>query len=193
MYSNGIHNIVIACTCCSTADPVYDVPEDIELKEKGSTLRSDPQNNDTTSHRHVYKEEVDIRYEKPVLASRGIATNKKQREKKPMMPIATPPIIQSGQQSSEKIYQPLIPPKTYKEQQEVSAYQDLAFEIRDAGTDVANNSEGQYEPIKKNDEDDQYEPLSFGGGGASQEEGAYQPLSFQREDDNTYETTTTRT
>ncbi len=61
------------------------------------------------------------------------------------------------------------------------------------GTDVANNSEGQYEPIKKNDEDDQYEPLSFGGGGASQEEGAYQPLSFQREDDNTYETTTTRT
>ncbi len=120
--------------------------------------------------------------------------NKKQREKKPMMPIATPPITQPGQQSSEKIYQPLIPPKTYKEQ-EVSAYQDLAFETRDAGTDVANNSEGQYEPIRKNDEDNQYEPLSFGGGGASQE-GAYQPLSFQGEDDNTYETiqtTTTRT
>ncbi len=191
----SMHNIVIACTHCSTADPVYDVPEDIELKEKGSTLRSGPQNNDT-SHRHVYKEEVEIRYEKPVLASSGgTATNKKQKEEKPMMLIASPSITQPGQQSSEKIYQPLIPPKTYKEQ-EVSAYQDLAFETRDAGTDVANNSEGQYEPIRKNDEDDQYEPLSFGGGGASQEEGAYQPLSFQREDDNTYETiqtTTTRT
>ncbi|XP_064392916.1 phosphatidylinositol phosphatase PTPRQ-like isoform X3 [Halichondria panicea] len=200
----------ISCCCCykrrtskqvtlqgqqSTADPVYDVPEDIELKEKGSsTLRSGRQNNDT-SRRHVYKEEVELRYEKPVLASSGgTATNKKQREKKPMMLIASPSITQPGQQSSEKIYQPLIPPKTYKEQ-EVSAYQDLAFETRDAGTDMANNSEGQYEPIKKNDEDDQYEPLSFGGGGASQE-GAYQPLSFQREDDNTYETiqtTTTRT
>ncbi len=110
------------------------------------------------------------------------------------MPIATPPITQPSQQSSEKIYQPLIPPKTYKEQ-EVSAYQDLAFATRDAGTNVANNSEGQYEPIRKNDEDNQYEPLSFGGGGASQE-GAYQPLSFQGEDDNTYETiqtTSTRT
>ncbi len=170
---------MIAClnvlAACSTADPVYDVPEDIELKEKGSTLKSGPQSNNT-SHRHVqYKEEVDIRYE-----------NKKQREKKPMMPIATPPITQPGQQSSEKIYQPLIPPKTYKEQ-EVSAYQDLAFETRDAGTDVANNSGGQYEPIRKNDEDNQYEPLSFGGGGASQE-GAYQPLSFQTKDANTYET-----
>ena len=181
------------CTHCSTADPVYDVPEDIELKEKGSsTLKSAPQNNDT-SHRHVYKEEVEIRYEKPVLASSGgTATNKKQREKKPMMLIATPPITQPGQQSSEKIYQPLIPPKTYKEQ-EVSAYQDLAFETRDAGTDVANNSEGQYEPIRKNDEEDQYEFLPFGGDGASQEEGAYQPLSFQREDDNTYETIQTIT
>ncbi|XP_064392934.1 uncharacterized protein LOC135340513 [Halichondria panicea] len=200
----------ITCCCCcykrrtskqvtlqgqqSTADPVYDVPEDIELKEKGSTLKSGPQNNDT-SHRHVqYKEEVNVRYEKPVLASSGgIAMNKKQREKKPMMLIATPPITQPGQQSGEKIYQPLIPPKTYKEQ-EVSAYQDLAFETRDVGTDMANNSEGQYEPIRKNDKDNQYEPLSFGGGGTSQE-GAYQPLSFQTEDDNTYETiqTTIRT
>ncbi|XP_064392927.1 uncharacterized protein LOC135340507 isoform X2 [Halichondria panicea] len=177
----------ITCCCCykrrtskqvtlqgqqSTVDPVYDVPEDIELKEKGS-----PQSNNT-SHRHVqYKEEVDIRYEN--------SANKKQREKKPMMPIATPPITQPGQQNSEKIYQPLIPPKTYKKQ-EVSAYQDLAFATRDAGTDVANNSEGQYEPIRNNDEDNQYELLSFGGGGTSQE-GAYQ-LSFQREDDNTYET-----
>ncbi len=173
------------CTHCSTADPVYEVPEDIELQEKDSTLKSGPQNNDTTSHRHVqYKVEVEIRYKKPVLASSGgSATNKKQK------PIASPPI----KQSSEKIYQPLIPPKTYKEQ-EVSAYQDLAFETRDAGTDVANNSEGQYEPIRKNDEDNQYEPLSFGGGGTSQE-GAYQPLSFQTEDDNTYETiqTTIRT
>ncbi len=169
---------------------MYEIPGDIELKEKGSTLRSDPQSNDT-SRRHVYKEEVDIRYEKPVLASRGIAMNKKQREKKPMMLIATPPITQPSQQSSEKIYQPLIPPKTYKEQ-EVSAYQDLAFATKDAGTDVANNSEGQYEPIRKKDEDNQYEPLPFGGGGASQE-GVYQPLSFQREDDNTYETITTRT
>ncbi len=176
---------------------MYEVPADIiELKEKGSTLRSDPQSNNT-SHRHVYKEEVDIQYERPVLASSGgTAANKKQREKKPMMPIATPPITQPGQQSSEKIYQPLIPPKTYKEQ-EVSAYQNLAFETRDAGTDMANHSEGQYEPIRKNNEDNQYEPLSFGGGGGSQEEGVYQPLSFQREDDNTYEniqtTTTTRT
>ncbi len=43
-----------------------------------------------------------------------------------------------------------------------------------------NDEDNQYEPIKKNDEDNQYEPLEFGGGGASQE-GAYQPLSFQRD------------
>ncbi len=108
-----MHNIVIACTRCSTADPVYDVPEDIELKEKGSTLRSGPQSNDT-SRRHVYKEEVEIRYEKPVLASSGgTATNKKQKEEKPMMLIATPPSLHR-QQSSEKIYQPLILPRPTK-------------------------------------------------------------------------------
>ncbi len=169
-------------------------------------MKSGAQSNDT-SHRHVYKEDVEIRYEKPVLAlSGGTAMNTKPKKKKPMMPIAIdnhnqPP----SKQSSEKIYQPLIPSKTCIEQ-EVSAYQDLAFETKDAGTDMADNSEGQYEPIrkndednqyepiKKNDEDNQYEPLEFGGGGASQE-GAYQPLSFQREDTNTYETiqTTTRT
>ncbi len=162
---------------------MYEVPEDIELKEKDSTLKCGAQSNDT-SHRHMYKIEVEIRYEKPVLASSGgTATNNEQKENKPMMPIAmdnhTQPL---SQQSSEKIYQPLIPPKTYKEQ-EVSAYQDLAFETRGTGTDVADNSEGQYVLIRKNDE---YEPLEFGGGGASQE-GAYQPLSFQREDTNTYE------
>ncbi len=176
---------------------MYDIPDGIELQEKDITLRSGAQSNDT-SHRHVYKEDVEIRYEKPVLASSGrTATNNKQKEKKPMMPIAMDNHTQPpSQQSSEKIYQPLIPPKTYKEQ-EVSAYQDLAFETRDTETNVADNSEGQYEPIRKNDEDNQYEPLEFGGGGASQE-GAYQPLSFQREDTNTYETiqtiqTTTRT
>ncbi len=173
---------------------MYDVPEGIELKEKDSTLKSGAQSNDR-SHRHESKDEVEIRYEKPVLASSGeTATNTKPKEKKPMMPIATDNHTQPpSQQSSEKIYQPLIPSKTYKKQ-EVSAYQDLAFGTRDAGTDVADNSEGQYEPIRKNDEDNQYEPLEFGGGGTSQE-GAYQPLSFQREDANTYETiqTTTRT
>ena len=165
---------------------MYEVPEDIELKEKDSTLRSGAQSNDT-SHRHVYKEDVEIRYEKPVLAlSGGTAMNTKPKKKKPMMPIAMDNHTQPpSQQSSEKIYQPLIPPKTYKKQ-EVSAYQDLAFETRDTETNVADNSEGQYEPIRKNDEDNQYEPLEFGGGGASQE-GAYQPLSFQREDTNTYE------
>ncbi len=192
-------------TLYSTADPVYDVPEGIELKEKDSTLRSGAQSNDR-SHRHESKEEVEIRYEKPVLIALSGGTAKP-KEKKPMMPIAMDDHTQPpSQQSSEKIYQPLIPSKTYKKQ-EVSAYQDLAFGTRGIRTDVADNSEGQYEPIrkndednqyepiKKNDEDNQYEPLEFGGGGASQE-GAYQPLSFQREDTNTYETiqtTTTRT
>ncbi len=112
---------------------MYEVPEDIELKEKGNTLKSVAQSNDT-SHRHVYKEEVEIRYEKPVLASSGgTATN---NEKTTMMLVATDNHTQPpSQQSSEKIYQPLIPSKTYKEQ-EVSAYQDLAFETKDAGTDV---------------------------------------------------------
>ncbi len=178
---------------------MYKVSEGIELKEKDSTLKSGAQST-ATSHRHVYKEEVEIKYEKPVLASNGETA--KQKEKKPMMPIATDNLTQPpSQQSSEKIYQPLIPPKTYKKQ-EVSAYQDLAFETRDTETNVADNSEGQYEPIKKNDEDNQYEPirkndednqyepLEFGGGGASQE-GAYQPLSFQREDTNTSTTTCT--
>ncbi len=172
---------------------MYDVPEDIELKEKGSsTLKSAPQNNDT-SHRHVYKEEVEIRYEKPVLASSGgSATNKKQREKKPMMPIATPPITQPGQQSSEKIYQPLIPPKTYKEQ-EVSAYQNLAFETRDAGTDVANHSEGQYEPktYKEQQEVSAYQDLAFetkdaGTDVANNSEGQYEPIR-KNDEDNQYE------
>ncbi len=160
---------------------MYEVPEDIELKEKDSTLKSGAQSNDT-SHRHMYKVEVEIRYyRKPVLASSGgTAMNTKPKKKKPMMPIAMDNHTQPpSQQSSEKIYQPLIPPKTYKKQ-EVSAYQDLAFGTRGTGTDVADNSEGQY---GKNDE---YESLEFGGGGASQE-GAYQPLSFQREDTNTYE------
>ncbi len=141
---------------------MYEVPEDIELKEKDNTLRSGAQSNDR-SHRHMYKEDVD---EKPVLAlSGGTAMSTKPKEKKPMMPIAIDNHTQPpSQQSSEKIYQPLIPSKTYKEQ-EVSAYQDLAFETKDTGTDMADNSEGQYEPIKKNDEDNHYEPLEFGGGG----------------------------
>ncbi len=87
-----------------------------------------------------------------------------------------------------KIYQPLITPKTYKEQ-EVSAYQDLLPLRQEINGTEADDSEGQYETIRKNDEDSQYEPLEFGGGGASQE-GAYQPLSFQREDDETIQTTT---
>ncbi len=64
----------------------------------------------------MYKVEVEIRYEKPVLASSGgTAMNNKQKENKPMMPIAMdnhnqPP----SQQSSEKIYQPLIPPRPTK-------------------------------------------------------------------------------
>ncbi len=174
---------------------MYDVPEGIELKENSNTLKSGAQSNDR-SHRHESKEEVDVRYEKPVLASSGgTATNTKPKKKKPMMPIAMDNHTQPpSQQSSEKIYQPLIPSKTYKKQ-EVSAYQDLDFDTKHAGTNVADNSEGQYEPIRKNDEDNHYEPLEFGGGGASQE-GAYQPLSFQREVANTYETiqtTTTRT
>ncbi len=102
---------------------MYEVSEDIELKEKNNTLRSGAQSNDTL-HRHMYKEDVEIRYEKPVLASSGGTA--KPKKKKPMMPIAMDNHTQPpSQQSSEKIYQPLIPPKTYKEQ-EVSAYQDLA-------------------------------------------------------------------
>ncbi len=162
---------------------MYDVPEGIELKEKDNTLKSGAQSNDR-SHRHVYKEEVEVRYEKPVLAlSGGTAMNTKPK-KKPMMPIATDNHTPPSQQSSEKIHQPMIPSKTYKKQ-EVST--------RDAGRGVAKNSKGHCEPIRKNDEDIHYEPLEFGGCGASQE-GAYQPLSFQREDANTYETiqTTTR-
>ena len=164
---------------------MYDVPEGIELKEKDNTLKSGAQSNDR-SHRHVYKEEVEVRYEKPVPASSGgTTTNTKPKQKKPMMPIAKDNHTQPpSKQSREKIHQPMIPSKTYKKQEVLT---------RDAGRGVAKNSKGHCEPIRKNDEDNQYEPLEFGGGGASQE-GAYQPLSFQREDANTYETiqTTTR-
>ncbi len=164
----------------STADPVYAVPDDIasELKQKVSTTRSPPQNNER-SHRQETK--IEIQYEKPVLASNGEITTKSRTTEPLILTTHTSYNIPSEQMGDERIYQPLVPPKTYKGPQETSAYQDLAFETREPEGRVVNNSEGQYKVnivLKK--EMNACKPLSFGGGGC--EEGAYQPLIFQGEE-----------
>ncbi len=106
---------------------MYEVPDVIELKQKVNTTRSAPLNNER-SDRQEYKEEVEIRYEKPVLTS-NVDTTTSTRAKK----VLTPPNHTSHTTPSgdERIYQPLVPPKTYKGPQETSAYQDLAFETRE--------------------------------------------------------------
>ncbi len=179
----------------STADPVYAVPDDIalELKQKVSTTRSPPQNNER-SHRQETKEKVEIQYEKPVLASNGEITTKSRTTEPLILTTHTSYNIPSEQMGDERIYQPLVPPKTYKGPQDTSAYQDLAFETREpeGGTPV-NNSEGQYEVnivLKK--EMNACKLLSFGGSGC--EEGGYQPLTFQGEESSIYQQLqTTRT
>ncbi len=158
------------------------MPDDIELKQKVNITRSALQNNER-SHRQEYKEEVEIRYEKPVLTS-NVDTTTSTRAKN----VLTPPNHTSHTTSSgdERIYQPLVPPKTYKGPQETSAYQDLAFETREPEGGVqVNNSEGQYEVVARKEEVNAYEPLSFGGSGC--EEGAYQPLTFQRVESSIYQ------
>ncbi len=171
----------------STTDPVYAVPDDIELKQKVNTTRSTPQNNER-SHRQEYKEEVE-RYEKPVLSS-NLKITANTKTKKPLVPptygTGTSHKTRSNQTDDERIYQPLVPPKTYKGPQETSAYQNLAFETKEPEGGVqVNNSEGQYEIVARKEEMNAYEPLSFRGSGC--EEGAYQPLTFQGVESSIYQ------
>ncbi len=147
---------------------MYAVPDDIELNQKVNTTKSAPQNNER-SHRQEYGEEVE-RYEKP--SNLKITANTK--TKKPLVPptygTGTSHKTQSNQTDDERIYQPLVPPKTYKKPQ------DLAFETREPeGRVQVNNSEGQYEVVARKEEVNAYEPLSFGGSGC--EEGAYVPAT----------------
>ncbi len=114
----------------STADPVYAVPGDIELKQKVNITRSAPQNNER-SHRQEYKEEVEIQNEKPVLTSNGEITTKSRTTEPLVLTTHTSYNIPSNQTDDERIYQPLVPPKTYKGPHNTSAYQDLAFETRE--------------------------------------------------------------
>ena len=80
-------------------------------------------------------------------------------------------------QEMEKIYQPLIPPKSYKDnyQGSSSEYQSLTFH-KVASNDIkpndhersqkelqlTNHSEGQYQALTKRAEASPYEPLTFG-------------------------------
>ena len=77
-------------------------------------------------------------------------------------------------QGMEKIYQPLIPPKSYKDnyQGPSSEYQSLTFD-KVASNDIkpndhekelqlTNHSEGQYQALTKREEASPYEPLTFG-------------------------------
>ncbi len=173
----------------STTDHVYAVPDDIELKQKVNTTRSAPLNNER-SHRQEYKEEVEIRYEKPVLTSNLKTTVKNTNTKKPLVPptygTGTSHKTRSNQTDDERIYRPMVPSKTYKGTQDILAYQDLAFETRETEGGVqVNNSEGQYEVVARKEEINAYEPLSFGVSGC--EEGVYQPLTFQGVESSIYQ------
>ena len=78
-------------------------------------------------------------------------------------------------QNTEKIYQPLIPPKSYKEnyQEPSSEYQSLAFNKiannnqskptdHDRPQKESHHSEGQYQELTKREEASPYQPLTFG-------------------------------
>ncbi len=170
---------------CSTGDSVYDIPDDLELKQVNRQSRSAPQTNERPSHRHEYKEDVEIRYEKPVLASNVEATTNTRTNKQQTPPSHTSHKPLSNQTGEERIYQPLVPAKTYKGPQETSAYQDLAFETREPEGGVANNSDSQYDVVEQKEGVNAYEPLSFGGDGSK--EGPYQPLTFCGEESSIYE------
>ncbi len=169
---------------CSTTDPVYDAPDDLELKQVNKPSNSPPHTNERPSHRQKHKEEVDIRYEKSVLASNVETKTNTRTNKQQTSPSHTSHKLPSNQTGEERIYQPLVPVKTYKGPQETSAYQDLAFETREPEGGVVNNSDGQYDVVKQKGAN-AYEPLSFGRGGSK--EGQYQPLTFRGEESNIYQ------
>ena len=87
---------------------------------------------------------------------------------------------QQAQQDTEKIYQPLIPPKTYIKPAVSSAYQDLTFGTREPRSE-ADSSEGQYETVRRSEETNQYEPLTFGVSTSPQTDGGYQALTKRDE------------
>ena len=133
-----------------------------------------------------YKEEVEIRYERPVMQSNAesAAGTKAAEKKKPMIPQKSceyqKQCTQQTQQDTERIYQPLVPPKTYKKPAVSSAYQDLTFETREPRSE-ADGSEGQYETVRRPEETNQYEPLTFGVSTDPQTDGGYQTLTKRDE------------
>ena len=133
-----------------------------------------------------YKEEVEIRYKRPATKSNATsaAGTKAGEKKKPMIPQKTCEYQNEGtqhnQQATERIYQPLIPPKTYKKPAVSSAYQDLTFGTREQRSE-ADSSEGQYETVRRPEEVNQYEPLTFGVSTSPQSDGGYQALAKRDE------------
>ncbi len=82
----------------STADPVYEVPDDIELKQKVNTMRSAPQNNERSDRQEI-EEEIN---EKPVLASNGEITTKSRTTEPLILTTHTSNNIPSEQMGDER-------------------------------------------------------------------------------------------
>ena len=118
-------------------------------------------------------------------------------------------------QDTEKIYQPLIPPRRYEEnyQEPSSEYQSITFggaanndpmkpiHLPNKETQLKDHSEGQYQALTKREEASPYEPLTFGNATkssltkdnrpsmvdlANHSEGQYQALT-KREEDSPYQ------
>ena len=129
-----------------------------------------------------YKEEVKIQYERPAVKSNAeSAAGTKAREmKKPMIPQKTCEYQKEhtlqNQQNTGKIYNLLIPPKTYMKPAVSSAYQDLTTETKQPRSEI-DNSERQHETVSRKEETNQYEPLTFGVSTSPQTDGGYQALT----------------
>ena len=165
-----------------------DYKEEVEIRYERPNTSSSAQSG-RMPNRQDYKEEVEIRYERPVLQSRTKAESKLEQDSEQTM--SQKPCSQEEQrnvststqydkQDTERIYQPLIPPKTYMEPAVSSAYQDLTFETREPRSE-ADGSEGQYETVRRPEETNQYEPLTFGVSTPPQTDGGYQALTKRDE------------
>ena len=165
-----------------------DYKEEVEIRYERPNTSSSAQSG-RAPKRPDYKEEVEIRNGRPVLKSRTKAESKLEQNSEQRM--SQKPHSQEEQrndststqydkQDTERIYQPLIPPKTYMEPAVSSAYQDLTFETREPRSE-ADVSEGQYETVRRPEETNQYEPLTFGVSTPPQTDGGYQTLTKRDE------------
>ncbi len=82
----------------STADPVYEVPDDIEFKQKVNTMKSAPQNSERSDRQEI-EEEID---EKPVLSSNREITIKSRTTEPLVLTIHTSNNIPSEQMGDER-------------------------------------------------------------------------------------------